>query len=95
MAILTGDEKVGIRSDRSVAAQLEEVVAAFQPDKAILVTDGAEDESVLLEDWSGASKLESRVEGCESRSIQSMFWESASHSSDDTAIQTWQGNRLT
>jgi len=47
IAILTGDEKVGIRSDRSVAAQLEEVVAAFQPDKAILVTDGAEDESVL------------------------------------------------
>ena len=26
---------------------MEEVVAAFQPDKAILVTDGAEDESVL------------------------------------------------
>lgn len=47
IAILTGDEKVGIRSDRAVAAQLEEVVAAFQPDKAILVTDGAEDESVL------------------------------------------------
>jgi hypothetical protein len=32
IAILTGDEKVGIRSDRAVAAQLEEVVAAFQPD---------------------------------------------------------------
>ena len=47
IAILTGDEKVGIRSDRAIAAQLEEVVAAFQPDKAILVTDGAEDESVL------------------------------------------------
>ena len=47
IAILTGDEKVGLRSDRAVAAQLEEVVAAFQPDKAILVTDGAEDESVL------------------------------------------------
>ena len=47
IAILTGDEKVGIRSDRAIAAQLEEVVAQFQPDKAILVTDGAEDESVL------------------------------------------------
>jgi putative membrane protein len=47
IAILTGDEKVGVRSDRAIAAQLEEVVAAFQPDKAILVTDGAEDESVL------------------------------------------------
>ncbi len=47
IAILTGDEKVGVRSDRAVAAQLEEVVAEFQPDQAILVTDGAEDEAVL------------------------------------------------
>ena len=47
IAILTGDEKVGMRSDRAIAAQLEEVVAAFQPDQAILVTDGAEDEAVL------------------------------------------------
>ena len=37
IAILTGDEKVGIRSDRAIAAQLEEVVAQFQPDKAILI----------------------------------------------------------
>ena len=36
IAILTGDEKVGIRSDRAIAAQLEEIVTTFQPDKAIL-----------------------------------------------------------
>ncbi|MDA0925324.1 MAG: DUF373 family protein [archaeon] len=47
ITILTGDEKVGVRSDRAIAAQLEEVVSRFQPDQAILVTDGAEDESVL------------------------------------------------
>jgi len=47
IAILTGDEKVGVRSDRAIAAQLEEVVTEFQPDQAILVTDGAEDESVM------------------------------------------------
>ena len=47
IAILTGDEKVGVRSDRAIAAQLDEVVSTFQPDQAILVTDGAEDESVL------------------------------------------------
>ena len=47
IAILTGDEKVGVRSDRVIAAQLEEVVTEFQPDQAILVTDGAEDESVM------------------------------------------------
>ena len=47
IAILTGDEKVGVRSDRAIAAQLEEVVTEFQPDQAILVTDGAEDEAVM------------------------------------------------
>jgi len=47
IAILTGDEKVGMRSDRAISAQLEEIVSTFQPDQAILVTDGAEDESVL------------------------------------------------
>ena len=40
VAILTGDEKVGVRSDRAIAAQLEEVVSAFQPDEALLITDG-------------------------------------------------------
>jgi len=47
IAILTGDERVGLRSDRAVAAQLEEVISEFQPDCAILVTDGAEDEAML------------------------------------------------
>ncbi|MCH2644226.1 MAG: DUF373 family protein, partial [Candidatus Poseidoniaceae archaeon] len=47
VAILTGDEKVGVRSDRAISAQLEEVVSSYQPDEAILITDGAEDEAVL------------------------------------------------
>ena len=47
VAILTGDERVGSRSDRAIAKQLEEVIAEFQPDCAILVTDGAEDEAVM------------------------------------------------
>ena len=47
VAIITGDEKVGLKSDRIISSQLEEVIKDFQPDKAILVTDGAEDESVL------------------------------------------------
>ena len=47
VAILTGDERVGARSDRAVAKQLEEVIAEFQPDCAILVTNGAEDEAVM------------------------------------------------
>ena len=47
VAILTGDERVGARSDRAIAKQLEEVISEFQPDCAILVTDGAEDEAVM------------------------------------------------
>ncbi|DAC62262.1 MAG TPA: DUF373 family protein [Candidatus Poseidoniales archaeon] len=47
IAILTGDERVGVKSDRNIAQQLEDVIAEFQPDRGILVTDGMEDESVL------------------------------------------------
>ena len=47
IAILTGDERVGIKSDRIIAQQLEDVISEFQPDRGVLVTDGMEDESVL------------------------------------------------
>ncbi len=47
IAILTGDERVGIKSDRNIAQQLEDVISEFQPDRGVLVTDGMEDESVL------------------------------------------------
>ena len=47
IVILTGDERVGIKSDRNIAQQLEDVIGEFQPDRGVLVTDGMEDESVL------------------------------------------------
>ena len=47
IAVFTGDEKVGVRSDRAISRQLEEVIDKFQPDRGVLVTDGAEDESIL------------------------------------------------
>ena len=47
IAVLTGDERVGVRSDRAISQQLEEVIEKFQPDRGVLVTDGAEDESIL------------------------------------------------
>ena len=47
IAILTGDVRVGPRSDRAIASQLEEVIKEFQPDSAVLVTDGADDEASL------------------------------------------------
>ena len=47
IAILTGDVRVGPRSDRAIASQLDEVIQDFQPDAALLVTDGADDEASL------------------------------------------------
>jgi putative membrane protein len=47
IAILTGDVRVGPRSDRAIASQLDEVIQDFQPDSAMLITDGADDEASL------------------------------------------------
>ena len=47
VAILTGDERVGLRSDRAIAQQLEDVIETFGPDSAVMVSDGAEDENLL------------------------------------------------
>ncbi len=47
IALLTGDVRVGARSDRAIAVQLDEVIQEYQPDRAILVTDGADDEVAL------------------------------------------------
>ncbi len=47
VAILTGDERVGVRSDRAIALQIEDVIETFGPDRAVMVSDGAEDESLL------------------------------------------------
>jgi len=48
VAILTGDVRVGPRSDRAIASQLDEVIKEFQPDVAILVTDGADDDEASM-----------------------------------------------
>lgn len=47
IAILSGDVRVGPRSDRAIASQLDEVIQEFQPDTAVLITDGADDEASL------------------------------------------------
>ena len=47
IALLTGDVRVGARSDRAIAVQLDEVIQEFLPDRAILITDGADDEAAL------------------------------------------------
>lgn len=44
---IAGDKKVGIVSDKRISEQLDKILAQLKPEKAILVSDGAEDESVL------------------------------------------------
>ncbi len=46
VALICGDEKVGHKSDLTVAAQLESVLDQLQPDNVVLVGDGAEDEYI-------------------------------------------------
>ena len=36
ISVLTGDERVGVRSDRAISQQLEEVIEKFQPDRGML-----------------------------------------------------------
>lgn len=47
VATISGDVKVGDRSDREIVRQLEEVLDEFRPDTAYLISDGAEDEYVF------------------------------------------------
>lgn len=44
---ITGDKNLGILADRKISEQLDRIIEELKPDRAILVSDGAEDESVL------------------------------------------------
>jgi putative membrane protein len=44
---IAGHRELGIKSDRAIAAQLDDILLKYPTEKAVLVTDGAEDESVL------------------------------------------------
>jgi len=46
VALICGDTKVGHKSDIKVVEELEEVIRIVNPDRAVLVSDGAEDEYV-------------------------------------------------
>jgi putative membrane protein len=47
VATITGHPSMGLKADRKLTAELDEVVALVRPDEAILVSDGAEDEQIL------------------------------------------------
>ena len=47
IALITGDEEVGARSDEIIASQIDEVLKFKKFDDVILVTDGAEDDYIM------------------------------------------------
>lgn len=47
VALITGHQKVGLKSDMELARQLDEVLKVFPADGVIPVTDGAEDEQIF------------------------------------------------
>lgn len=47
VAAIAGDVRVGPVSDQILTAQLDDVLAEVRPDRAYLVSDGAEDESIF------------------------------------------------
>lgn len=47
VATITGHPGLGLKADRKLTAELDEVVSLVRPDEAILVSDGAEDEQIL------------------------------------------------
>ena len=47
VATIAGHPSLGLKADRKLGAELDEVIALVRPDEAILVSDGAEDEQLL------------------------------------------------
>lgn len=47
VATVAGHPSLGLKADRKLGAELDEVLALVRPDQAILVSDGAEDEHLL------------------------------------------------
>jgi len=74
IATIAGDSHVGFQSDLILTNQLENVLEVVKPDRAILVSDGAEDESIYPV-ISSRVKIDSvrRVYVKQSRSIEGTY----------------------
>lgn len=74
IATIAGDSHVGFQSDLILSNQLENVLEVVKPDRAILVSDGAEDESIYPV-ISSRVKIDSvrRVYVKQSRSIEGTY----------------------
>lgn len=47
LVCIAGHRELGIKSDRAIASQLDNILLKFHVEKAIMISDGAEDESVI------------------------------------------------
>lgn len=75
IAVICGDQDVGIKSDSALSSQIDAVLGKVEPNSAILVSDGAEDEYIypLL---SSRIKIDGikRVVVRQARNIESIYY---------------------
>ena len=90
MATIAGDSHVGFQSDLILANQLENVLEVVKPDRAILVSDGAEDESIYPV-ISSRVKIDSvkRVYVKQSRSIEGTYYMIMKTLQDEKMRRKW------
>ena len=90
IATISGDAKVGFRADLMLASQLENVLEVVKPDRAILVSDGAEDEAIYPM-ISSRVKVDSvrRVFVKQSRSVEGTYYMIMKTLQDEKMRRKW------
>lgn len=90
IATISGDSHVGFQSDLILTTQLENVLEVVKPDRAILVSDGAEDESIYPV-ISSRIKIDSvrRVYVKQSRSIEGTYYMIVKTLQDEKMRRRW------
>ncbi len=90
IATISGDSHVGFQSDLILATQLENVLAVVKPDRAILVSDGVEDEAIYPV-ISSRIKIDSvrRVYVKQSKSIEGTYYLIVKTLQDEKMRRKW------
>lgn len=90
IATVSGDSHVGFQSDLILTTQLENVLEVVRPDRAILVSDGAEDESIYPV-ISSRVKIDSvrRVYVKQSKSIEGTYYMIVKTLQDEKMRRRW------
>jgi putative membrane protein len=90
IATISGDSHVGFQSDLILTTQLENVLEVVKPDRAILVSDGAEDESIYPV-ISSRVKIDSvrRVYVKQSKSIEGTYYMIVRTLQDEKMRRRW------